>query len=249
MKLAGKVAVITGGTGGIGLATARKFVDEGATVVLADLHRDSLAEAAARLGERADHAVVDVTQAEQIERLMETVVARHGGLDILVANAGIEGAVAEIVDYPVEQFDQVMAINVRGVWLSIKYAVPALRARGGGSIVITSSIAGVKGVPRMSAYSASKHAVVGIMRSVAIECARDNIRVNAVNPRPVDTRMMRSIEEGYASADAKRRIVDASLMQRYARPDEVASMIAFLASDEASYCNGGVYPIDGGNAA
>ena len=249
MKLADKVAVITGATGDIGLATARKFADEGATVVLADLDRDLLADAAARLGERVDHAVVDVTQADQVERLVETVMARQGGLDVLVANAGIAGAVAEITDYPAEQFDQVMAVNVRGVWLSIKYAVPALRARGGGSIVITSSIAGVRGVPRMSAYSASKHAVVGIMRSVAVECARDNIRVNAVNPAPVDTRMMRSIEKGYASRDAKRRIVDASLMQRYARPEEVANMIAFLASDEASYCNGGVYLIDGGNTA
>lgn len=251
-RLAGKVALITGASGGIGFAAAQLFAREGAAVVLVDLNEASLREAVAAIGAAATYIAADVAQPEQMRRAVDSAVERHGGLDIFVANAGIEGEILEIADCPVEQFDRVMAVNVRGVWLGAKYSIAAMRERGGGSIVITSSGAGVNGVPKMVPYSTSKHAVIGLMRSLAIECAKYNIRVNTVNPGPVETRMMRSIEEGRAPGAGERvkqRISQATPLQRYAQPDEIAAMMLFLASDEASYCTGGVYLVDGGGAA
>jgi NAD(P)-dependent dehydrogenase (short-subunit alcohol dehydrogenase family) len=171
---------------------------------------------------------------------------------VFIANAGIEGAVTGIVDYPLEQFERVMAVNVRGVWLGIQCVVPFMRQRGGGSIVITSSGAGTHGMPKMAAYSASKHAVIGLMRSAAIELAKDNIRVNTVNPGPVETRMMRSIEENLAPGAAekiKQRFEHATPLKRYAAPAEIAQMMVFLASDASSYCTGAIYAVDGGDSA
>jgi NAD(P)-dependent dehydrogenase (short-subunit alcohol dehydrogenase family) len=251
-KLADKVALITGAGGGIGLATAHALARAGCKVVLVDLHAAALIEAVAAIGITASYIVADVAAAESMQGAIEFAVARHGGIDIFIANAGIEGALAGIVDYPIEQFDKVIAVNVRGVWLGIKYVVPIMRLRGGGSIVITSSGAGVRGMPKMSPYSASKHAVIGIMRSVAIECAKDNIRVNAVTPGPVETRMMRSIEDGLAPGSGekiKQRFEYATPLKRYAAPEEIAAMMVFLASNESSYCTGGVYPVDGGDSA
>jgi NAD(P)-dependent dehydrogenase (short-subunit alcohol dehydrogenase family) len=251
-KLTDKVALITGAGGGIGLASAYALASQGCAVVLVDLHAAALAEATAAIGAAASYIVADVADPDSMQGAVEFALARHGGIDIFVANAAIEGALAGIVDYPIEQFDKVMAVNVRGVWLGIKYVVPVMRSRGGGSIVITSSGAGVRGMPKMAPYSASKHAVIGIMRSVAIECAKDNIRVNAVTPGPVETRMMRSIEEGLAPGSGekiKQRFEHATPLKRYAVPQEIAEMILFLASDTSSYCTGGVYPVDGGDSA
>lgn len=251
-KLARKVALITGAGAGIGLAAARILAREGASVVLVDLHEAALADAVTTIGERASYIVADVSDAASMQQAVGTTVQRHGGIDVFVANAGIEGAVTGIVDYPIEQFDRVMAVNVRGVWLGIKYVVPVMRQRGGGSIVITSSGAGTRGMPKMSPYCASKHAVIGIMRSAAIECAKDNIRVNTVNPGPVETRMMRSIEENLAPGAAekiKQRFEHATPLKRYAAPEEIAQMIVFLASDASSYCTGAVYAVDGGESA
>lgn len=251
-SVAGKIALVTGAGGGIGLAAARILASEGASVVLVDLHEAALAEAVRAIGPRASHVVADVSDPESMQHAVRETVARHGGIDVFVANAGIEGAVANIVDYPLEEFERVLAVNVRGVWLGIKYVVPVMRQRGGGSIVITSSGAGTRGMPKMSPYSASKHAVIGIMRSTAIELAKDNIRVNTVNPGPVETRMMRSIEENLApgaAAKVKQRFEHATPLKRYAEPDEIAQMIVFLASDASSYCTGAVYAVDGGDSA
>jgi 3alpha(or 20beta)-hydroxysteroid dehydrogenase len=251
-KLTGKVALITGAGGGIGLASAHALVNQGCAVVLVDLHAAALAEATAEIGANASYIVANVADSDSMQGAVQFALTRHGGIDIFIANAAIEGALAGIVDYPLEQFDKVMAVNVRGVWLGIKYVVPVMRQRGGGSIVVTSSGAGVRGMPKMSPYSASKHAVIGIMRSVAIECAKDNIRVNAVTPGPVETRMMRSIEEGLAPGSGekiKQRFEHATPLKRYAVPQEIAEMIVFLASDASSYCTGGVYPVDGGDSA
>ncbi len=258
-RLDGKVAVITGATGGIGRAASRLFADEGARVALVDLDEGELRELAQSLGEdRASYSVADVTDTGQSKGYIDSAVNRWGGVDVLLANAGIEGTLATIPDYPIEVFDRVMAVNVRGVMLGIKYAVPAMRERGGGSIVITSSTAGIGGAAEMSAYNTSKHAVIGMMRCAALECAPQGIRVNTVNPAPIETRMMRSIEEQRAAAldDAdvtletmKRTYVERIPLRRYGNPEEVARMMLFLSSDESSFCTGGVYMVDGGRSA
>ncbi|MEM7533156.1 MAG: SDR family oxidoreductase [Chloroflexota bacterium] len=250
MRLAGKVAIITGGAGGIGLATATRFVEEGATVLLVDLDEQALQDAVnATNSDAASYVVADVTQPEQVEQYTQTAVERYGGIDIFINNAGIEGAVMPIVDYPIEMFDKVMAVNVRGVWLGLKYVIPKMAKRGGGSIVITSSMAGISGAENFATYVASKHAVVWLMRSASVECAPLGIRVNTVNPGVIDTRMMRSIEEQSMPDDAERAKQDMAqrvALQRYGTPEEVAQMMLFLASDESSYCTGSVYSVDGG---
>ena len=258
-RLEGKVAVITGATGGIGSAAARLFTDEGARVALVDLDEDALRETVRSIGEdKASYTVADVTQPEQTQAYIDAAVDRWGGIDVLLANAGIEGVLSLITDYPIDIFDRVMAVNVRGVWLGIKYAVPAMRERGGGSIVITSSTAGIGGTPEMSPYGASKHAVIGLMRTAALEYAADGIRVNTVNPAPIETRMMRSIEEMRVAAmdDSKvttdvikQSAADRLPLQRYGEPEEVARLMLFLSSDDSSFCTGGVYMVDGGRSA
>ena len=258
-RLAEKIAVITGGAGGIGQAAARQFTAEGARVVLVDREEAALQSVVRSLGEDvASYVVADVTQPEQVQSYVNEAVQRWGGIDILLANAGIEGIVSPIPDYPVDMFEQVMAVNVRGVWLGLKYVIPVMRERGGGSIVITSSTAGIGGTAGMSAYTTSKHAVIGMMRTAALECAPMGIRVNTVNPAPIETRMMRSLEEmRVAAADDSEvtveRIKQSSSaripLQRYGNPEEVAKMMLFLASDESSYCTGGVYMVDGGRSA
>ena len=258
-RLEGKVAVITGATGGIGSAAARLFTDEGARVALVDLDEDALRETVRSIGEdKVSYTVADVTQPEQTQAYIDAAVDRWGGIDVLLANAGIEGVLSLITDYPIDIFDRVMAVNVRGVWLGIKYAVPAMRQRGGGSIVITSSTAGIGGTPEMSPYGASKHAVIGLMRTAALEYAADGIRVNTVNPAPIETRMMRSIEEMRVAAmdDSKvttdvikQAAADRLPLQRYGEPEEVARLMLFLSSDDSSFCTGGVYMVDGGRSA
>ena len=258
-RLAEKIAVITGGAGGIGQAAARQFTAEGARVVLVDREEAALQSVVRSLGEDvASYVVADVTQPEQVQSYVNEAVQRWGGIDILLANAGIEGIVSPIPDYPVDMFEQVMAVNVRGVWLGLKYVIPVMRERGGGSIVITSSTAGIGGTAGMSAYTTSKHAVIGMMRTAALECAPMGIRVNTVNPAPIETRMMRSLEEmRVAAADDSEVTVERIKqsysaripLQRYGDPEEVAKMMLFLASDESSYCTGGVYMVDGGRSA
>jgi NAD(P)-dependent dehydrogenase (short-subunit alcohol dehydrogenase family) len=253
MKFDQKTVLITGAAGGIGLAAARRFVEEGARVVLADMNLQALQAIVDELGsDRAACVVVDVTQAEQVEQMVKFSVDTFGGIDVFIANAGIEGKIAEIADSSVENFDAVMAVNVRGTWLGLHYAIPVMRDGGGGSIIITSSGAGVQGSPNLTPYNTSKHAVIGMMRCAALECAKYNIRVNTVNPGPIETRMMRSIEEGFVPGsgnDFKQQLEQVTPMGRYGKPEEVADMMLFLGSNESSYCTGGVYMVDGGNAA
>jgi NAD(P)-dependent dehydrogenase (short-subunit alcohol dehydrogenase family) len=248
-RLSGKTAIITGGAGGIGMAAAALFAQEGAKVLLVDLSEAALQQAVVSIDrEDVNYTVADVTQPAEVEGYVRTAVERYGGVDILLNNAGIEGQLKPIVDCPLEVFDQVMAVNVRGVWLGLKYAIPAMQNRGGGSIIITSSVAGVRGSPGLSPYVTSKHAVIGMMRSAALECAALNIRVNTVNPAPIETRMMRSLEEQLApqaATEAKEKFIARSPFKRYGNPQEVARLMLFLASDESSYCSGGVYMIDG----
>jgi NAD(P)-dependent dehydrogenase (short-subunit alcohol dehydrogenase family) len=249
-RLDGKVAVITGGAGGIGRATGRLFVAEGASVVLVDRDEAALAAAVAAIGgDRVSAAVADVTEVEATRAYLQAAVSRYGGLDILFANAGVEGPVASLTEYPDDAFDAVLAVNLRAVWLGVKYAMVEMRRQGrGGSIVITSSVAGVLGSTLLPAYAISKHAVIGLMRCAALTGAADRIRVNTVNPAPIETRMMRSLEAQVNPTDpaaAKAQREARIPLGRYGRPEEVANLVLFLASDESSYCTGGVYMIDG----
>ena len=258
-RLSGKTALITGGAGGIGQAAARLFAAEGARIALVDRDEAALQAVVQSIGEEsASYVVADVTQPEQAEGYVKAAVDRWGGVDIYLANAGIEGMVSPIPDYPLDVFEQVIAVNVTGVWLGLKYVIPAMRERGGGSIVITSSTAGIGGTAGMSAYTTSKHAVIGMMRTAALECAPMGIRVNTVNPAPIETRMMRSLEEmRVAAADDSEVTVERTKqaysaripLQRYGNPEEVARLMMFLASDDSSYCTGGVYMVDGGRSA
>ena len=247
----GKVALVTGAAGGIGRATVERLAHEGAAVLLADLPGSALeavAEAVRASGARAVAAAADVTREAEFQALVERAERELGGLDLLVNNAGIEGVVAPIESYPLEVFDRVLAVNVRGVFLGLRCAGPVLRRRGGGAIVNLASVAGVTGDPSLSAYVASKHAVIGLTRSAALAFGA-NVRVNAVCPSPVETRMMRSLEAGLGGAQpelVRKMVTERIPAGRYAEPGEVAALIAFLGSDEARFINGSVYTIDGG---
>jgi NAD(P)-dependent dehydrogenase (short-subunit alcohol dehydrogenase family) len=252
-RLEGKVALITGGAGAIGLAAARAFLLEGASVVLVDLSEASLRHALQALGSERASAVADVTTPEDTRRYVQAAVDRHGGIDILLANAGIEGDIKPLAEYPLATFDRVLAVNVRGVFLALQHAIPVMAGRGGGSIVITSSILGLKGAGAgLSAYSASKHAVVGLMRAAALECAPCNIRVNTIHPAFVEGRMMERIAHGAApdaSEEFRQHTRTLVPLARYGTPDEVAQLLLFLAGDESRFCTGGTYSVDGGMSA
>ena len=252
-KLDGKVAIITGGSGGIGKAAAKLFAEEGGRVLLVDLDADALESAVAEIGaDQAACVVADVTDPEQTRAYVAGAVEKFGGVDIALLNAGIEGTIKPITEYETEMFDKVIAVNVRGVFLGLKYVMPAISNRGGGSIVITSSTAGIRGTTGMSAYITSKHAVIGLMRTAALEGAESNIRLNTVNPAPIDTRMMTSIEEqrGLPAGDRSNRPMAQALpLQRYGEPEEVARVMLFLGSEDSSFCTGGVYMVDGGVSA
>lgn len=250
--LEGKVAIVTGGSGGIGRATAAAFIREGASVMLVDRVEAELRAAAESLGGSAACFAADVSDAAQTRGYVEATIARFGGVDILFANAGVEGRVAPITEYPVEELDRVLAVNVRGPFLAIQAVAPHMAARGGGSIVITSSVAGVIGSAGLSAYVASKHATIGLAKTAAIELAPLGVRVNTVNPGPIENRMMRSIEDQAApghGADVKAGFLGMVPMGRYGTNEEIAALALFLAGDASSYCTGAVFLADGGFVA
>ncbi|NBB29548.1 SDR family NAD(P)-dependent oxidoreductase [Cellulophaga sp. BC115SP] len=247
-KLENKVAIITGGAGSIGKITAKLFMEEGAKVFLVDTNEPELQKIEDELGGvRIRYCVADVSNSDDTHRYVMEALNEFGGIDIFFNNAGVEGVVQSIIDYPEAVFDRVMEVNVRGTWLGIKYVVPHMN--NGGSIIISSSVAGLTGFVNLSAYVASKHAIVGIMKVTALEVAHRNIRVNAIHPSPVNNRMMRSIEEGTSvnnSGDVKRLFEARIPMKRYAEPIEVASLAMFLASDDSQFITGTSQVIDGG---
>jgi len=251
-KLDGKVSIITGGSGGIGAAAARLFAAEGGELMLVDLNEAALKALVGEIGEaNAAYQVADVSDAGATQTYVDATRERFGGVDIALLNAGIEGAFKPLVETPIETFDKVMAVNVRGVWLGLKSVMPEIEKRGGGSIVITSSTAGIRAIRNLSPYIASKHAVVGIMRAAALEGAAANIRVNTVNPSPIDTRMVASLEQmmGVSGKDGNSPLAGATPLRRYGEPEEVARLTLFLASDDSSFCTGGIYMVDGGVSA
>ena len=252
-RLEGKVCIITGGAGGIGRAAGRLFAIEGANVLLVDLDKQQLIEAVEDVGtNRVSYCVADVTKSEDNQNMVAIASERYGGVDILLANAGIEGDVAAIEDYDESRFDQVIAVNVKGPFLALQAVFPAMTSRGGGSVIISSSVAGVRGAANILPYATSKHAVIGMMKSAAREGASRGIRVNTVNPSPVETRMMRSLEEGMApgQADSAKAQIEANIpMGRYAQPQDIAKVMLFLASDDSEFITGSVYLADGGSTA
>ena len=252
-RLEGQTAVITGAAGGIGSAAVRTFAKEGANVLAVDIDAEKLNQLLNDLGSnQVSSYVVDVTQASENQAMADVAVERYGGINHFLANAGIEGQVRPILSYDENIFDRVLAVNVKGVWLGLRAVVPKMIESGGGSVVITSSVAGLRGGPNVAPYSTSKHAVIGLMRSAAKEFAPHNIRVNTINPSPVETRMMRSLEAGSSPDDpdlAKRRIAANIPLGRYAEPSEIASVMLFLCTSDASWITGSVYTVDGGNTA
>ncbi len=247
-RLENKVAVITGGAGSIGKQTAKVFLEEGAKVFLVDLSEDELKKAVEDLGgKNVQYCVADVSKSSDVQRYVNQAVAANGKIDVFFNNAGIEGQVKPIEDYPEEVFDKVIAVNVKGVWLGAKYVLPQMN--DGGSMIISSSVAGLNGSPGVSAYITSKHAVVGVMRATAVEAAPRKIRVNSVHPSPVDNRMMRSLEEGFApgaAVEAKKELEKTIPLGRYAKVDEISKAVLFLASDDSQFITGTTVVIDGG---
>jgi NAD(P)-dependent dehydrogenase (short-subunit alcohol dehydrogenase family) len=246
-RLQGKAAIITGGEGSIGMATASAFVAEGARVCLVGLVEKELRDGAALLGDAATWAQADVTDAQQVKAAVTKAVEWAGRLDVVVSNAGISGVIAPVADYPDEVFDQVLAVHVRGTFLVCKYALPHLRA--GASVVITSSVVGLTSDARICAYATAKHAQVGFMRTLAKETAPRGIRVNTIHPGPVDNEFQHRIEIAAtgASRDQAATIFEQLIpLARHAAPDEIARAMLFLASDESSFITGATLAVDGG---
>ena len=253
MRLKDKVAIITGGAGGIGLSTAELFLNEGAKgVLLVDLDEDMLKDAAKGLdSENVAFFSADVSKSDEVKAYTEKAIEEFGQIDVLFLNAGIEGVVKPLTEYPEELFDKVIDVNVKGVWLGMKHAFPHMKDSGG-SVIITSSVAGLQGTPNVMAYVTSKHATIGAMKVGALEGAEHNIRVNSIHPSPVDNRMMRSLEEGFSPGkgdEAKKGFEQMIPLGRYATNKEIANLALFLASDESGFITGSVYPIDGGLTA
>ncbi len=253
--LADQVAVITGAGGGIGRAMAVEFAAQGADLVLVDLDRSALDETIAEAGVAGRQivpAVADVTSTEQTIGFVQETVDRFGRIDAIVNNAGLEGKVAPTHEHPEEWFDQVIAVNLRGVFLGMKYALQRMIEQGHGAVLNTSSTSGLLGFCGHPAYTAAKHGVVGLTRTAAGEVGRYGVRVNAIGPGMTNTRLMREVERDTFPEDpARSRALYASTspMMRYTEPEEVAALAAFLISPKASGINGAYYLIDGGMSA
>ncbi len=249
-SLDGKVALVTGAGSGIGRATARLMAHEGAKVVLVDWNLDGAQETEAQIREAGGDAIAikaDVSQASDVEAFMQKAVDTYGKLDIIFNNAGIEGVRSELAEATEENFDRIISVNLKGVFFGIKYAVPHLVRNGGGSIINTASVAGLVGTMGLGHYAASKHGVVGLTRTAALELANRNIRVNCVCPGGVDTPMVARLRA--AQPQSMPQPGSASPMGRLAQPEEIAQMVVFLASDAASFVTGAAIPVDGGSTA
>ena len=253
-KLQGKTAIITGATGGIGEATAKLFLREGANVMVVGRSAAKLKETCIRLEVKqglAQH-VAEATDEAATAAAVEATVKTFGGVDILFANAGHEGLLKPIETYDMAEFEQVLRTNVVGVWLAMKHCIEPMKKRGKGSIIATASVAGVVGFANSAPYIASKHAVCGLVKGAAMELSASGIRVNAIAPGAIDNRMFQSVISQLSPEhpSAVREGIQASIpMKRYGHNEEIASFVAFLASDEASYSTGGVFMADGGLTA
>ncbi|MDI2127423.1 glucose 1-dehydrogenase [Yinghuangia seranimata] len=238
--LSGKVAVVTGAARGMGEAEARLFVERGARVVMTDVLEEEGRAAAEKLGGAARFVRHDVSSAEDWARVVETAVAEFGGVDVLVNNAGLLRH-ALLMEETAENLDRILKVNLFGAFHGIQAVVPAMKARGGGSIINISSLAGLQGIPRHAAYGASKWAVRGLTKTAALELGEDGIRVNSVHPGAVDTAMLgRTVERGRGGFPAVP-------LRRVGEPEDIGELVVFLASDASSWMTGTEFVIDGGS--
>lgn len=248
MKLKDKVCVVTGAAGSLGASAARLFAEEGAKVLLVDHDAAALRQAAETLSDfEVDTACADVTRAEDTRRYIDQAIEKWGRLDVLFGNAGVNGQIASIAEYPEDDFDRVMAVNVRGCFLACKYAMP--RMHSGSSIVLTSSVVGVTADPGICAYATSKHALIGLMRVAAKEGASLGIRVNVIAPGPIENDFQLDIEQRLSQVvgrDATQMLDGMIMLGRHGRPEEIARAVLFLASDDSSFTTGTVLMADGG---
>ena len=245
-RLQDKVCLITGGASGIGRAAALAFAREGAIVTIADV--SSGGEETARLaqneGGRAAFARCDISVPADVEALIASIVAKHGRLDCAFNNAGIEGPLVPMAEVSEELWDRIIRVDLRGVWLCLKHEIRQMQRQGRGAIVNTSSTAGICGTPGYSPYTAAKHGVIGLTRSVALQYAASGIRVNAICPGLTDTPMMDRILGG--DREMEKLFVAGTPFGRKAQPEEMAAAALWLCSDEASFVTGAVLPVDGG---
>jgi len=242
---AGKVALVTGGSAGIGRATAIKFGERGARVVVAarrEKQGNETVEMVKKAGGEAMFVQTDVRIASQVENMVQQTVTKYGRLDIAFNNAGVGGIMARLIRTTEEVFDELVDTNFKGVWLSMKYEIPVMQGQGGGIIINNASISGVATAERLAVYSGSKHAVVGLSKAAAVEYGRDNIRVVAICPGWIKTRMTEELR-ARKDADAFRSMIP---LKRWGEPEEVAEMVIWLASDAASFVTGGAFAISGG---
>ncbi|MEJ2374553.1 MAG: SDR family NAD(P)-dependent oxidoreductase [Pseudolabrys sp.] len=250
-QMQNKVCLITGGAGSIGLASAKLLLAEGARVMLVDANGNAAEKAAAEIAcDRVAWAAADVTRSDDVKASVAAAVERFGKIDLLFSNAGTFGVVAPVTDYPEAVFDSVLAVHVKGAFLAAKHTLPQMN--DGGSIVITSSIVGVKGDPGVCAYVTAKHAQVGLMRVLAKEAAARNIRVNTIHPGPVDNEFQSNVESNLSPAlgrDATAFFNEIIPLRRHLHPEEVARSVLYLASDASSFTTGSLLMVDGGLSA
>ena len=255
MDFSNKVVLITGGGNGIGRAAALSFASRGAHIAVVD--RDEVAasetaDAVRKLGTRAIHEVADVSQSAQVRAYVKAALDEFGRIDCFFNNAGIEGKIAPLAQYDEDVFDEVIAINLRGIFLGLRHVLPVMLEQGAGAVVNTSSAAGLVASPGMCAYVASKHAVLGLTKVAAGEASNQGVRVNAVCPGPIDTRMLRDIAAQVSPDDPgalQERFVSSVPIGRMGTAEEVANVVLFLCSDMASNVTGAQYVVDGGRLA
>lgn len=248
-QFAGKVALVTGGNAGIGRATAIEFARQGAKVVVSGRRDKEGNEVIAEIKAAGGDAIfvkANVSKESDVQALIEKTLTTYGRLDFAFNNAGVEQSFSSLPEQAEETFDQIMDINVKGVWLSMKHQIPAMLKNGGGAIVNNSSVAGVIGMATVPIYVASKHAVVGLTKSVALEYAKQNVRVNSVAPGAVETRMFLDFA---AAPEIRQMLESAHPMGRIGQPEEIANAVVWLCSDKASFVTGQTYAVDGGFTA